>query len=126
MFVTPTKHLLYSLKIARVILQLNTYKMLLGTVSNARICLFLCVRLEELEKKEEQQSDAEVGGDEVEGKEEEEEKEGEEEDGVMDEYEEDDPDEEMDEGTDYINSYFDNGESYLDEEDDNLDDGPIY
>jgi DNA-directed RNA polymerase III subunit RPC7 len=53
-------------------------------------------------------------------------KEGEEEDGVMDEYEEDDPDEEMDEGTDYINSYFDNGENYLDEEDDNLDDGPIY
>jgi DNA-directed RNA polymerase III subunit RPC7 len=32
----------------------------------------------------------------------------------------------MDEGTDYINSYFDNGENYLDEEDDNLDDGPIY
>lgn len=116
----------YSLKIATVILQLNTYIMLLRTLSNAGMCLFLCVRLEELEKKEEQQSDAEGGGDEVEGKEEEEEKEGEEEDGVMDEYEDDDPDEEMDEGTDYINSYFDNGESYLDEEDDNLDDGPIY
>ena len=31
----------------------------------------------------------------------------------------------MDEGTDYANNYFDNGEGY-DEEDDNLDDGPIY
>lgn len=80
-------------------------------------------RLDELEKKEEQQSDTE-GGDEEEGKEDEEEKEDGEEAAVDDM--EDDLDEEMDEGTDYINSYFDNGESYLDEEDDNLDDGPIY
>lgn len=34
-------------------------------------------------------------------------------------------DEEMDDGTDYANNYFDNGEAY-DDEDDNLDDGPIY
>lgn len=32
---------------------------------------------------------------------------------------------EMDDGTDYANNYFDNGEEY-DEEDDNLDDGPVY
>ncbi|KAG0424496.1 hypothetical protein HPB47_028283 [Ixodes persulcatus] len=34
--------------------------------------------------------------------------------------------EEMEEETDYASGYFDNGESYLDEEDDNLDDGPVY
>ncbi|KAL3288309.1 hypothetical protein HHI36_002757 [Cryptolaemus montrouzieri] len=39
--------------------------------------------------------------------------------------EEDEQDEEMDDGTDYANNYFDNGEDYEDE-DDNLDDGPIY
>lgn len=33
--------------------------------------------------------------------------------------------EEQEEGTDYIVNYFDNGEEYLDD-DDNLDDGPIY
>lgn len=32
----------------------------------------------------------------------------------------------MDDGTDYNQNYFDNGEGYLDDEDDNLDDGPIY
>lgn len=36
-----------------------------------------------------------------------------------------DEDEEMDDGTDYANNYFDNGEAYEDE-DDNLEDGPIY
>lgn len=36
-----------------------------------------------------------------------------------------DEDEEMDDGTDYANNYFDNGEGYEDE-DDNLEDGPIY
>ncbi|CAH1117363.1 unnamed protein product [Phaedon cochleariae] len=36
-----------------------------------------------------------------------------------------DKDEEMDDGTDYANNYFDNGENYEDE-DDNLDDGPSY
>lgn len=39
--------------------------------------------------------------------------------------EEEELDEEMDEGTDYVNNYFDNGEGYDDEED-NMDDGPIY
>ncbi len=34
-------------------------------------------------------------------------------------------DEELDEGTDYANAYFDNGENYLDE-DDNIDDEPVY
>lgn len=34
-------------------------------------------------------------------------------------------DEEMDEDNDYGNSYFDNGDAYNDE-DDNLDDGPVY
>jgi len=35
-------------------------------------------------------------------------------------------DEEQEEETDYISSYFDNGENYNDDEDDNLDDGAIY
>ncbi|XP_053985062.1 DNA-directed RNA polymerase III subunit RPC7-like [Hylaeus anthracinus] len=75
-------------------------------------------KLKELENKEStQQSDAEEDG------KEEEETEEKEEDHVEDEEEE--PDEEMDEGTDYVNNYFDNGEGY-DDEDDNLDDGPIY
>lgn len=39
--------------------------------------------------------------------------------------EEDPMDEEMDEENDYGNNYFDNGEAF-NEEDDNLDDGPIY
>lgn len=39
--------------------------------------------------------------------------------------EEVDEDEMMDEGTDYIQNYFDNGEDYIDENDD-LDDGPVY
>ncbi|XP_065169061.1 DNA-directed RNA polymerase III subunit RPC7 [Atheta coriaria] len=38
---------------------------------------------------------------------------------------EDEEDEEMDDGTDYANNYFDNGEAYEDE-DDALEDGPIY
>lgn len=38
----------------------------------------------------------------------------------------DEIDEEMDEDGDYANNYFDNGEGYLDEEDDNLDEGGIY
>lgn len=37
----------------------------------------------------------------------------------------DEGDEEMDDGTDYANNYFDNGEGYEDD-DDNLEDGPIY
>ena len=35
-------------------------------------------------------------------------------------------DEEMDGGTDYANNFFDNGEGYGDDEDDNLDEGGIY
>uniref|UniRef100_A0A0P4WSI3 DNA-directed RNA polymerase III subunit n=1 Tax=Scylla olivacea TaxID=85551 RepID=A0A0P4WSI3_SCYOL len=35
-------------------------------------------------------------------------------------------DEELDEGTDYFNSYFDNGDSYLDEEDDALEEGGVF
>ena len=37
-----------------------------------------------------------------------------------------DPDDEMDGGTDYASNYFDNGEGYEDGEDDNLDEGGIY
>ena len=33
---------------------------------------------------------------------------------------------ELDEGTDYANNYFDNGENYLDEDDDNFDEGGIF
>ncbi|KAI4482621.1 hypothetical protein M0804_008474 [Polistes exclamans] len=75
-------------------------------------------KLQELEKKEINQQ-----GEVVESEEEkiEEEEEEEKEMGV----DEDEVDEEMDEGTDYVNSYFDNGEGYDDEED-NIDDGPIY
>ena len=39
---------------------------------------------------------------------------------------EDIDDEEMDDETDYARDYFDNGEGYLDEEEDNLDEGGIY
>ena len=75
-------------------------------------------KLQELEKKEStQQSDVE--------EEEKEEEETEEKEDEHVEEEEEEIDEEMDEGTDYANNYFDNGEGY-DEEDDNLDDGPIY
>lgn len=37
-----------------------------------------------------------------------------------------DPDDEMDGGTDYASNYFDNGEGYEDGEDDNLDEGGEY
>ncbi|XP_076244620.1 RNA polymerase III subunit G [Calliopsis andreniformis] len=75
-------------------------------------------KLQELEKKESsQQSDVE--------EEEKEEEETEEKEDEHVEEEEEEIDEEMDEGTDYANNYFDNGEAY-DDEDDNLDDGPIY
>lgn len=42
-----------------------------------------------------------------------------------DDQEEEMADEEMDDDNDYGNNYFDNGEAYNDE-DDNLDDGPVY
>ncbi|XP_075226361.1 RNA polymerase III subunit G [Lycorma delicatula] len=79
--------------------------------------------LDELEKKEVTDKDRESETEEKEKKKEDEE--GEEEGGDKEEYEEEDLDEEMDDGTDYNLNYFDNGESYEDE-DDNLDDGPIY
>ncbi|KAL1421872.1 hypothetical protein MTO96_022587 [Rhipicephalus appendiculatus] len=37
-----------------------------------------------------------------------------------------DEEEELEEETDYINNYFDNGEGYGDDEDDNLDDGAVF
>lgn len=40
--------------------------------------------------------------------------------------EEEQMDDEIDDGTDYGNNYFDNGDSYCNDEDDNLDDGPVY
>ena len=79
-------------------------------------------RLEELaqkEKGEEKGSDEEKEQDSQEGEEEEEKKEEAEE-------EEDEPDEEMDGGTDYANQYFESGDNYLDEEEDNLDEGGIF
>lgn len=65
------------------------------------------------EKGEEKRKGGEEGGGDEEGAEGEE---GE---------EEEEEDEEMDDGTDYISSYFDNGERYLDDDDDG-DDGPTY
>ena len=44
----------------------------------------------------------------------------------MEEEDADEPDEEMDGGTDYANQYFDNGEDYLDEEDDALEEGGVF
>ncbi|KAK3920872.1 DNA-directed RNA polymerase III subunit RPC7-like [Frankliniella fusca] len=87
----------------------------------------ITTRLEELEKREEQGSDAdgETEGQDTEGAKDEN-KENKDADSDAEEAEEEDVDEEMDDGTDYINSYFDNGEEYLDEEDDNLEDGPVY
>lgn len=77
--------------------------------------LFSHQRLTQLEKLEETNENAEVTvKTEVEDEQEEEA-----------EMIEEDEDEEMDDGTDYANNYFDNGEAY-EEEDDNLDDGPIY
>lgn len=69
-------------------------------------------RLNQLEQMEENDEDKVVKDDEEEVKEDE-------------EIVEEEQDEEMDDGTDYANNYFDNGEDYEDE-DDNLDDGPIY
>lgn len=70
--------------------------------------------LEELEKKESSKDDADEVEDEEEGK-------------VGDEIiEEDEEDEEMDDGTDYVGNYFDNGEDYIDEEDDALEEGGTF
>lgn len=75
-------------------------------------------KLQELEQKEStQQSDVE--------EDDKNEEDGEEKDPEEVPEEEEEVDEEMDDGTDYVNNYFDNGEGYDDEED-NLDDGPVY
>uniref|UniRef100_A0A2R5LFW2 Putative dna-directed rna polymerase iii subunit rpc7-like protein n=2 Tax=Ornithodoros turicata TaxID=34597 RepID=A0A2R5LFW2_9ACAR len=49
---------------------------------------------------------------------------GEEEEQQLDEEVEDE--EELEEETDYVSAYFDNGEGYLDDDDDKVDDGPVY
>lgn len=77
--------------------------------------------MEELERKEAEQKDLDETDDKGEDDEEGEEKDPEEIEG-----QEEDIDEEMDLGTDYMNNYFDNGETYLDDDDENLEDGPIY
>jgi len=69
--------------------------------------------LEELEKKELSKDDNDEAEDE----------EGEVGEEIIDE---DDEDEEMDDGTDYVGNYFDNGEGYIDEEDDALEEGGTY
>ena len=46
--------------------------------------------------------------------------------GLPEQEEEEAEDEEMDGGTDYANNYFDNGEEFEDEDNDNLDEGGIY
>ncbi|XP_072051044.1 DNA-directed RNA polymerase III subunit RPC7-like [Amphiura filiformis] len=79
-----------------------------GEVDNAEVEK----KLKDLEKKEEEME----SGDEEEKEENEE------------EYEDDEhyDEEDQEEGTDYISNYFDNGEDYAVDEDDGLDDGPIY
>lgn len=86
------------------------------------LIISLIYRLDELEKKEVTDKDRES---ETEEKEKKKEDEDGEEEGDKEDYEDEDLDEEMDDGTDYNLNYFDNGESYEDE-DDNLDDGPTY
>ena len=70
-------------------------------------------RLEKLEKKE-KEGDGEEQTEEKEGAQESDEELGETEDV------------ELDEGTDYIQDYFDNGEDYLDPDEDALEEGPIF
>ncbi|CAH0694216.1 unnamed protein product [Spodoptera exigua] len=77
-------------------------------------------RLQTLEKKEIQEGDEAM--DATENEEAVNNKEVNDDEEVEDEHEEEF---EIDDGTDYANNYFDNGEDY-DEEDDNLDDGPVY
>ena len=91
-------------------------KVLAHRVNKAKVSKSVDVqqRLNQLEKIEEKTGDKVV-------KEEEDEEVQDEEEEIIEE----DQDEEMDDGTDYANNYFDNGEGYEDE-DDNLDDGPIF
>ncbi|EFN76844.1 DNA-directed RNA polymerase III subunit RPC7-like [Harpegnathos saltator] len=75
------------------------------------------------EEKPKQQKNTKQAQDNIEKEIKEEEEEDEENsDEEMEEYE---IDEEMDDGTDYVNNYFDNGEGFDDEEE-NQDDGPLY
>ena len=80
--------------------------------------------LEELEKKEgdEKSEDDEEGKEKNDDDSDDEKKEN----ATVEESDKEEIDEEMDDGTDYANNYFDNGEGYLDDEDDNLDEGGTY
>lgn len=82
--------------------------------------------LDELEKKEKSGNKSEDETEKKEGG-----SDGEDEDkpklpGALEDSEGELEDEEMDDGTDYANNYFDNGEEYGDEDEDNLDEGGIY
>ena len=90
-----------------------------GTSGKKRKEVNIEEKLKELEKKEtNQMSDVEENAKEEEEAEEKDSDENAEED-------EEDVDEEMDDGTDYVQNYFDNGEGN-DEEEENMDDGPVY
>jgi len=81
----------------------------------------LLKKLEEAEKTDtvnEKDEDDKSEEEDNEEKDEEKDEDNEEEDMIIDE--------EMDDGTDYANNYFDNGEEYLDADEDNLDEGGIY
>eukprot|EP00093_Oithona_nana_P001786 01786.XXX_10771_12027_1 [CDS] Oithona nana genome sequencing. len=81
----------------------------------------LLKKLEEAEKSDkvnEKDDDDKSEEEDNEEKDEEKEEDNEEEEMIIDE--------EMDDGTDYANNYFDNGEEYLDADEDNLDEGGIY
>lgn len=81
-------------------------------------------KLMQLEKKEKMQQTKTENGEEEEDKEEEEEKDAEGKEMGEHMKEEEEMDEEMDDGTDYANEYFDTGENYFSEDDN--DDGPTY
>ena len=81
-------------------------------------------KLGELEEKE-KKGDGE-GSEEEKEVEDEDDEDGGKKDPPAEEEEAEEPDEEMDDETDYANQFFDNGENYLDEEEDNLDEGGIF
>jgi DNA-directed RNA polymerase III subunit RPC7 len=81
-------------------------------------------KLEELGKKEEAVKDGESDEEKKDGEEGDEDEEDRKVEDAEDDAEE--PDEEMDGGTDYANQYFDNGEDYLDNEDDQLEEGGVF
>ncbi|XP_052860886.1 DNA-directed RNA polymerase III subunit RPC7 [Anopheles cruzii] len=86
-----------------------------GKTKRARTAADIDAKLQALEQKETSFEKADVVKKEK----------SESEDEKDDEQEDEMADEEMDDDNDYGNNYFDNGEAYNDE-DDNLDDGPIY